>query len=457
MGVEAILFAIIGALAILCAFMMLQSENAVHSAMFLIANFICVAVLYIMLEAPFLAMVQIAVYAGAIMVLFLFVIMLLGAERFTTGDAVRRFPWLAPLALVLSMVFILAVGVGLILGQVDNQTPASGRAQLRIVNAASLAEEIPAGDFTNPQVAIAERSFDIFLNNELIAEGISPGEATDFTAYEPGEYSLTFSPIDTEIPFVTATVRLEPGAPVTGILTSDEGGSLSVTTINDDLSLVDRRSGRVTVFNATSQPVSVVDILSEAFADSRQVVPVAMNIAPGEVSEAVMLPEARVRWTVIEAGTEQRVRDTLDPDLILARTNEVNIARDTARLLVVAPLRAAGGSELVTVYTGDYLAAGTSDQFGGAYSIGSMLFIDYLLPFQLVAILLLAAMVGVIVLTLREDRPDRATRGQRRRVSRPLTSVIASQTGSDLSQAPRLAPPLQSSGNASEQPEPAGD
>src|SRR5690606_34473724 len=108
------------------------------------------------------------------MVVLLCRIMLLAASRFTTGEAVRRFSWLALLALVLSMVFILAVGVGLILGQVDNQAPASGRAQIRIVNAASLAEEIPAGDFTNPQVAIAERSFDIFLNNELIAEGISP-------------------------------------------------------------------------------------------------------------------------------------------------------------------------------------------------------------------------------------------------------------------------------------------
>lgn len=457
MGVEAILFAIIGALAIVCAFMMLQSENAVHSAMFLISNFICVAVLYIMLEAPFLAMVQIIVYAGAIMVLFLFVIMLLGVERLTTGDGVRRFPWVAPLALVLSMVFIVVVGVGIILGQVDNQTPSQGMAELRIVNAASVADEVPTGDFTNPQVAIGERIFDVFLNDELIAENVSPGDATAFTAYEAGEYSLTFSPVDTAIPFVTATVQLEPGTPTTGILTSDQGGSLALTTFNDDLTMVERRNGRVTVFNATSQPVSVVEILSETFADSRQVIPIAMDVAPGEASEAVVLPEAWTNWAVIEAGSEQRVRDTLDPDLILARTGDLNIARDSARLLVVAPLRVAGGSELVTLYTGDSLLTATAEPFGDPYSIGKMLFIDYLLPFQLVAILLLAAMIGVIVLTLREDRSDRAVRGQRRRVSRPLTSVIASQTGSDLSQAPRLAPPLQSSGSSSEQPEPAGD
>ena len=56
--------------AVFSAAMMLLEEKAVHSALFLILNFLCVAVLYIMLDAPFLAMIQIAVYAGAIMVLF---------------------------------------------------------------------------------------------------------------------------------------------------------------------------------------------------------------------------------------------------------------------------------------------------------------------------------------------------------------------------------------------------
>ena len=61
--------------------MMLRSHNAVHSALWLVLNFTAIAVLYILLNAPFIAMVQITVYAGAIMVLFLFVIMLLGAEQ----------------------------------------------------------------------------------------------------------------------------------------------------------------------------------------------------------------------------------------------------------------------------------------------------------------------------------------------------------------------------------------
>ena len=76
-----ILFLILAVIAIVAALMMITSRNAVHAALFLIVNFITVAVFYLILKAPFVAMVQITVYAGAIMVLFLFVIMLLGAEK----------------------------------------------------------------------------------------------------------------------------------------------------------------------------------------------------------------------------------------------------------------------------------------------------------------------------------------------------------------------------------------
>jgi NADH-quinone oxidoreductase subunit J len=60
---------------------MLFQRNAVHAALFLIVNFFTVAVFYLVLGASFLFAVQIIVYAGAIMVLFLFVIMLLGVDR----------------------------------------------------------------------------------------------------------------------------------------------------------------------------------------------------------------------------------------------------------------------------------------------------------------------------------------------------------------------------------------
>ena len=76
-----IVFIILAAIALISGLGMLLSRNAVHSALFLVLNFSTIAVLYLILNAPFLFVTQIAIYAGAIMVLFLFVVMLLGAER----------------------------------------------------------------------------------------------------------------------------------------------------------------------------------------------------------------------------------------------------------------------------------------------------------------------------------------------------------------------------------------
>lgn len=83
-------FILLAAVAVAAALGMLLSHSAVHSALYLVLNFITVAIFYLALNAPFIAMVQITVYAGAIVVLFLFVIMLLGAERLrSVADEVR--------------------------------------------------------------------------------------------------------------------------------------------------------------------------------------------------------------------------------------------------------------------------------------------------------------------------------------------------------------------------------
>ncbi|MEK7276575.1 MAG: NADH-quinone oxidoreductase subunit J, partial [Chloroflexota bacterium] len=74
MTLELILFLILSVIAVVSALAMLISSNAVYSALFLIMNFAVVSVFYLALNAPFIAMVQVTVYAGAIMVLFMFVI-----------------------------------------------------------------------------------------------------------------------------------------------------------------------------------------------------------------------------------------------------------------------------------------------------------------------------------------------------------------------------------------------
>ena len=80
MPLDNVVFWVFAPISIASAIGMLLVRNAVHAALFLIVNFFCLAVFFLLLDAPFLFAVQIVVYAGAIMVLFLFVIMLLGVD-----------------------------------------------------------------------------------------------------------------------------------------------------------------------------------------------------------------------------------------------------------------------------------------------------------------------------------------------------------------------------------------
>ena len=103
MEADLIVFLVLALVAIGSALGMLLNKNAIYSALFLILNFASVAVFYFILGAPFIAVTQVTVYAGAIMVLFLFVIMLLGAEELAgTG----KFDWQKPVAVILALILI---------------------------------------------------------------------------------------------------------------------------------------------------------------------------------------------------------------------------------------------------------------------------------------------------------------------------------------------------------------
>jgi NADH-quinone oxidoreductase subunit J len=103
MSLNLLLFLVLAGLAVLSALGMLLSRNALYSALYLIINFATVAVMYLTLQAPFIAIVQITVYTGAIMVLFVFVIMLLGAEQIGSDHPQR---WFQPLAIFLGAVLL---------------------------------------------------------------------------------------------------------------------------------------------------------------------------------------------------------------------------------------------------------------------------------------------------------------------------------------------------------------
>lgn len=111
-----ILFFILAGIAVVSALLMLTSRNAVHAALFLVLNFTTIAVMYLVLNAPFLFVTQITIYAGAIMVLFLFVVMLLGAEQLRGAATGSRWQWIVSIflgaALVITFVRILILGLG---------------------------------------------------------------------------------------------------------------------------------------------------------------------------------------------------------------------------------------------------------------------------------------------------------------------------------------------------------
>ena len=79
-------FYLFGAVAVVASLLVIAQRNPIYSVLLLIASFGALSGLYVLLDAPFVAVVQIIVYGGAIMVLFLFVVMLLNAAHEETGD-----------------------------------------------------------------------------------------------------------------------------------------------------------------------------------------------------------------------------------------------------------------------------------------------------------------------------------------------------------------------------------
>ena len=104
---EVILFYGLATIMVISSLMVIFRKNPVHSALFLVVTFFCLGGVYLLLNAQFIAAVQVIVYAGAIMVLFLFVIMLLNLDREVVsrgGHGLQKFS-----ALVLSIVLAVSL------------------------------------------------------------------------------------------------------------------------------------------------------------------------------------------------------------------------------------------------------------------------------------------------------------------------------------------------------------
>ena len=110
-GGEAATFYLLAPIAVLCAIGMVWARNAVHSALFLVVTMLCLGVFYVLQAGPFIGMVQIIVYTGAIMMLFLFVLMLVGRDASDSLIETLRGQRMA--AIVLGLGFAGLVGTGL--------------------------------------------------------------------------------------------------------------------------------------------------------------------------------------------------------------------------------------------------------------------------------------------------------------------------------------------------------
>jgi NADH-quinone oxidoreductase subunit J len=109
---EAVTFWLLAPLAVLAAIAMLLSKKAVHSALLLAVTMLSLAVLYLAQDAPFLGVVQVVVYTGAVMMLFLFVLMLVGVDSADSLVETLRGQRAAALLVAIGFAALLLFGIG---------------------------------------------------------------------------------------------------------------------------------------------------------------------------------------------------------------------------------------------------------------------------------------------------------------------------------------------------------
>lgn len=100
MTAEQIIFLIVGAVTLVSGFMVVTTRNLVHAALWLVATLFGVAIIYTLLNAGFIAVVQVVVYIGAIAILFIFAVMLTRKDMRDTGPQLNRNWWAGTLIAV---------------------------------------------------------------------------------------------------------------------------------------------------------------------------------------------------------------------------------------------------------------------------------------------------------------------------------------------------------------------
>jgi NADH-quinone oxidoreductase subunit J len=135
---EAWIFWILGPLAVLAAIGMVAARNAVHSALFLVLVMLCLGVFYVVQSGPFIGLAQIIVYTGAIMMLFLFVLMLVGRDATDSLIEVLRGQRIAAIALGIGFAGLVATAFFRALENVPAQGLEAANAEGNVQGIASI-------------------------------------------------------------------------------------------------------------------------------------------------------------------------------------------------------------------------------------------------------------------------------------------------------------------------------
>jgi NADH-quinone oxidoreductase subunit J len=141
-GPEAILFYVLSAVAVGAGVQVIASRNPIHSAIGLVTSFLAIAGLYVLLHAEFVAAVQVLVYAGGIMVLFLFVIMLVNLRDRPPLRPRLRGAFAAAAGLLAIGAMLVAAGRGRLLGTAAGGPGAAATGNLEAVGTALFTEAL---------------------------------------------------------------------------------------------------------------------------------------------------------------------------------------------------------------------------------------------------------------------------------------------------------------------------
>jgi NADH-quinone oxidoreductase subunit J len=187
---EAWIFWILGTIAVIGALGMVIARNAVHSALWLVVTMLCLGFLYVVNSAPFLGAVQIIVYTGAIMMLFLFVLMLVGRDASDSLIETLRGQRVAAILLGVGFAVLVATGLARSLGTNASVGLAAANADGNVQGLAGLlfTKYVFAFEVTSALLITAAVGAMVMAHVERVKADIAD-QVTRMTArFRPGNY-----------------------------------------------------------------------------------------------------------------------------------------------------------------------------------------------------------------------------------------------------------------------------